>query len=188
MYGFWMNKKGKYFPTSEHGTDVIKKPKKFGIDKKEIENILSKSPYNPQSTEEKSGRGEILKLAFQNGWIRIRGSSGQFSFQFWGNKKKVAELILEDFGEEYFGPFTSILLHDLKSKSKWEGTYQDLKTGLEDIEDSGSDITPSDSEAAMGSPHNIDSLTRGKIRDRITPAHATFGEQLKRKLSKLFFS
>lgn len=187
MYGFWMNKRGKYVPTTEHGTDVIKNPKKFGIEKSQIDSILKKSPYNSQSTEEKSGRGEILKLAFQRGWIRVRGSSGQFSFQFWGNKKKVAELILSDFGEEYFGAFTSVLLHDLKSKTKWSGTYQDLKSGLEDIEATGSDVSPEVAQKIGGSPHNIDSISRGKIRDRITPPHATFGETLKRKAMKKLF-
>jgi hypothetical protein len=182
MYGFWMNKKGKYFPTNEHGTDVIRNSKKFGVDKLEIEKLLKKAPYNSQSTDEKSSRGEILKLAFKNGWIRIRGSSGQFSFQFWGNKKRIAELILEDFGEEYFGLFTSIILHDLKSKTKWTGTYQELKQGLEDIQDSEAS---SDTEKSIGSPYNIDSLSRGKIRDRITPPHATFGEAIKKKLKKL---
>jgi hypothetical protein len=186
-YGFWMTRKGKYFPVQEHGNAIISNPKKFGLDKKQIDQILSKTHYDPQSTSAESGRGLILNLAFEKGFIRIRGSgSAGFSFQFFGNPKQVVELILQDFGEEYFGPYTFVSLTDLKTGFEWKGNYQELKEQhMDGVFDniSSSKTTNKKDISYSGSDEEV----RQQLRRNLVPQNAIFGEELKRKIRKILF-
>lgn len=182
-YGFWMNSKGKYFPTNEHGTDIIKNPKRFGLDKGEVQTILAKSPYNPISTKEEGSRGILLKKAFENGWIRIRGSGQSgFSFQFSGNLKSVVENILDDFGMEYFGAMTHLKLDDFSTGRTWSGNFTNLKTAYANDEFSDFQTT------SVDSPFRTDDDVRKDIRQRITPQGAIFGEGVKKMIIKILYN
>ena len=182
-YGFWMNSKGEYFPTTEHGSDIIKAPREFGMTQQEVKSILDKAPYNPISTKEEGSRGILLKKAFENGWVRIRGSGQSgFSFQFSGNKNSVVENILEDFGMEYFGPMTHIKLDDFSTGQTWSGNFNNLKTSYADGEFSDFETTSADS------PFRTDADVRRDIRQRITPPGAVFGESLKKIIKNILFN
>jgi hypothetical protein len=185
-YGFWMDNNGNYFSVDEHGSVIVKTPKKFGLDKKQIDLILKDHPYNPQSTEQESGRGLILKLAFQKGFIRIRGSgSAGFSFQFWGKPKRVVDLILEEFGEEYFGPYTFVTLTDLSSDYNWQGSYQDLKEAhMNGDFDHVSSAPKKDGKTVY---RGSDQEVRQQLRKNLVPAGAIFGESLRKKINKILF-
>lgn len=164
-YGFWMDKNGEYFETREHGTEIIDNPKQFGINSKIIQSILKAKDYSPQDTKQTSGRFEILKKAYENGWIRIRGTDSEYTFEFMGNIKRVAELIVFGFGEDNFGLFTFVRLHDLKNKKKWQGSYNELKKAVEMGEFEGKHSTKN---------------AAASMRDRLLPAGAIFGESVKR--------
>ena len=145
--------------------------------RQEVNSILDKAPYNPISNKAESSRGILLKKAFENGWVRIRGNSIQFS----GNKKSVVENILYFF-KDIFGPMSYINLDDFSTGQTWSGNFNNLKTSYDDGEFSDFETTSADS------PFRTDTDVRRDIRQRITPPGAVFGESLKKIIKNILFS
>ena len=130
--GYWINARtGKYWQVDEHCM-FAKRPE--GADAMGL----------PQSVRDKIApltcdfngptREQIVLLIMQAGYIRFRGHGSQYTCEFYGDTKRNLWACF-DFLREMAGPFTYILLHNLKTKEQWSGTFQDLNATLKEDED-----------------------------------------------------
>ncbi len=176
--GFWLNRNnGKVIQVYEHGSDIIKNPKKFGFTDDEVADILNDNPYNPQATGKKDSRTMLLKAAFEKGWVRIRQVGNTFTAEFSGMAKTVVGKIIKKFGDD-FGPFTQIRLHDLGSNQNWNMNFQDLVEAYRDgqFDDSIASVQlvkPNEIPADVLSTANRDVAVRNILRKSVEPDFGT---------------
>ena len=108
-----------------HITDLCDNPQAFGIPKETIDAILKK--HNATKFEEGKAREELMCLAMDKGWIRVRQSKGRqgtlWTFQFDNFAKRKRDL----------KELVSKLYLDMEQIQKWDelhflsydGTYDD---------------------------------------------------------------
>lgn len=178
LIGYWLNRNsGKTIRVDEHGSAIIKDPKKFGFTKQEVDEILMDNPYNPQKVSKKDSRYILLNTAFEKGWVRIRQVGSTFTAEFSGMTKTVVGKIIKKFGDN-FGPFTQIRLHDLGSNQNWSMNYQELVEAYRDgeFDDSVASVQlvkPSEIPASVLSTANRDKNVRNILRKSIEPDFGT---------------
>lgn len=98
-YGFWLEPRGKgliYLFYKRHIEVILEQPERFGFAKKELEEIYAK--YGEPLGMEGRAREEIIAMAVERGWIRVRryrGRAERISFNVKGlnpeTKKRLCE-------------------------------------------------------------------------------------------------
>jgi hypothetical protein len=118
-YGWWLDlKSGKAIEIDEHAHFVKGNPKLFGINPKDVENLM------PGFGAKDVDRRKILLMTMARGFARIRvhGIEGMIEFD-WANIDDAMFEIVKFF-DENFSPNTHLEIHDLYRKKQYEGRLE----------------------------------------------------------------
>jgi hypothetical protein len=129
--GAWINtRSGKFWWVQEHCM-FAKDPKsqdEMGLPPKVREEI---APFTCDFNG--PDRENVLLHVMRAGYIRFRGHGSQYTFEFWG--PSVDNLwACYMFAKEYAGPFTYIVINNLKSKETVSMTFQEFEKRMQEDE------------------------------------------------------
>ena len=78
-------------------------------------------------------REQVCIAVMKAGYIRMRGHGNQYSFEFWGNTRDSLWVIFE-FCQKMAGPYTWIVVNNLKSNEQFAASYQDFEARMQEDE------------------------------------------------------
>ena len=173
-YGYWMSRTGRYHRIQEHGRAIIAKPRRYGLDPEFVQNLVGPDgvQYNPQEGDVGSIRHDLYVAAMKNGWVRIRGGSGYWSVQFFGNAKRVVRNLLEKFLPEEAGYAGTVSVNDLSVNRSREMTFQELQEAYDN--DEFTDTVGSGSQAKEKAHQRPSSAPSGDAEKITTSAQRDF--------------
>lgn len=132
--GFWISQRtGQSWPVSDHAEDV-KRPEfadAMGLPEEVREQI---APLNGNYGTS-SDREKILIAVMKAGYIRFRGHGAQYTFEFWGDTNRNLWACYQ-FAADYAGPFTYIVINNLKTKEQFAANFQEFQQRMKEDEQS----------------------------------------------------
>ena len=127
--GYWINARtGEKWRVQEHatfaksqqGADAMGLPQRV---RDEIEPL--KLDYNGPDRE------KIVVAVCKAGFVRMRGHGSAWAFEFWGDAGH-ALWSIQQFTAVWGGPFTGMLVNNLKTNEQWRGSFQEFDKIIKD--------------------------------------------------------
>lgn len=132
--GYWISARtGQSWPVTDHGEDV-KRPEfadAMGLPEATRAAIAPLNGNYGTSLD----REKILIEVMKAGYIRFRGHGAQYTFEFWGDTNKNLWACYQ-FAKEWAGPFTYIVINNLKTNEQFASNFQEFEERMQADEQS----------------------------------------------------
>ena len=127
--GYWINPKtGQKWEVQEHCI-FAKSPAgaaAMGLPPRVQEEIKGLSCDYTDGSKEREG---VVIAVMKAGFMRMRGHGMQYSFEFWGNTRDNLWAVLA-FCQQMAGPYTHIVINNLKSNEQFAANFQDFEARM----------------------------------------------------------
>lgn len=135
--GFWIQRStGRYWEVYEH-CRFAKSPEgaaAMGLPE-EVQKAIEPMgcDYLDGTDPKQTERAQVVIEVMKAGYIRMRGHGSQFTFEFWGDTFSSLQAI-QQFCDQMAGPFTWIVINNLKSNEQYASSFQDFDKSMNEDE------------------------------------------------------
>ncbi len=111
--GYFLNRRtGRLHLVEEHASDVIKRPKRYGLTEENIQDTIGTTAVDAGYGLTEEERGLIIRLVTANGFIRIRYHKDRLGYQFTGDPHDALDRLRRLMSRWGVGSYTLITFTD----------------------------------------------------------------------------